>query len=131
MQEKKEKTRNSRIYSKQSGISTTTSNNSNKKSSLNREINVLDAITTPNELMRETLINFIWGFLGNSIVVFVSKELDLLVLINYIVYYILISYIVNRKKYDTILGKFIVLPGSAAAGAFTGYKVAQMLTTII
>ena len=81
--------------------------------------------------MRETLINFIWGFLGNSIVVFVSKELDLLVLINYIVYYILISYIVNRKKYYTILGKFIVLPGSAAAGAFTGYKVAQMLTTII
>ena len=131
MQEKKEKTRNSRIYSKQSGISTTTSNNSNKKSSLNREINVLDAITTPNELLRETLINFIWGFLGNSIVVFVSKELDLLVLINYILYYILISYIVNRKKYDTILGKFIVLPGSAAAGAFTGYKVAQMLTTII
>jgi hypothetical protein len=72
-----------------------------------------------------------WGFLGNSIVVFVSKELDLLVLLNYIVYYILISYIVNRKKYDTILGKFIVLPGSAAAGAFTGYKVAQLLVNIV
>jgi len=81
--------------------------------------------------MRETLINFMWGFLGNSIVVFVSKELDLLVLLNYIVYYILISYIVNRKKYDTILGKFIVLPGSAAAGAFTGYKVAQLLVNIV
>lgn len=81
--------------------------------------------------MRETLINFIWGFLGNSIVVFVSKELDLLVLLNYIVYYILISYIVNRKKYDTILGKFIVLPGSAAAGAFTGYKVAQLLVNVV
>jgi len=98
---------------------------------MNKEISVLDALTTPNELIRETLINFTWGFLGNSIVVFASKELDLLVLINYIVYYILISYIVNRKKYDTILGKFIVLPGSAAAGAFTGYKVAQLLTTII
>ena len=72
-----------------------------------------------------------WGFLGNSIVVFAAKELDFLVLINYIVYYILISYIVNRKKYDTILGKFIVLPGSAAAGAFTGYKVAQMLTQML
>jgi len=81
--------------------------------------------------MRETLINFMWGFLGNSIVVFVSKELDFLVLLNYIVYYILISYIVNRKKYDTILGKFIVLPGSAAAGAFTGYKVAQLLVNIV
>jgi hypothetical protein len=92
---------------------------------------VLDAITTPNELLRETLINFSWGFLGNSIVVFVSKELDLLVLLNYIVYYILISYIVNRKKYDTILGKFIVLPGSAAAGAFTGYKVAQLLVNMV
>ena len=102
-----------------------------KKSSLNREINVLDAITTPNELIRETLINFIWGFLGNSVVVFVAKELDFMVLINYIVYYILISYIVNRKKYDTILGKFIVLPGSAAAGAFTGYKLAQIIVNLV
>jgi hypothetical protein len=81
--------------------------------------------------MRETLINFIWGFLGNSIVVFVSKEMDMLVLINYILYYILISYIVNRKKYDTVLGKFIVLPGSAAFGAFTGYKLAQQIINIL
>lgn len=105
--------------------------NKKEKKRLDREITVLDALTTPNELMRETLINFMWGFLGNSIVVFVAKELDFLVLINYIVYYILISYIVNRKKYDTILGKFIVLPGSAAAGAFAGYKVAQLLVNII
>ena len=96
-----------------------------------KEINILDAITTPGELIRETLINFMWGFLGNSIVVFVTKELDFLVLINYIAYYILISYIVNRKKYETMLGKFIVLPGSAAIGAFTGYKLAQAITSII
>jgi len=101
------------------------------KKMLDREISVLDAITTPNELIRETLINFMWGFLGNSIVVFAAKELDFLVLINYIVYYILISYIVNRKKYETMLGKFIVLPGSAAIGAFTGYKLAQLITKII
>ena len=101
------------------------------KKMLDREISVLDAITTPNELIRETLINFMWGFLGNSIVVFAAKELDFLVLINYIVYYILISYIVNRKKYETMLGKFIVLPGSAAVGAFTGYKLAQLITKII
>ena len=92
---------------------------------------MLGAITTPGELIRETLINFMWGFLGNSIVVFVAKELDFLVLINYIAYYILISYIVNRKKYETMLGKFIVLPGSAAIGAFTGYKLAQAITSII
>ena len=101
------------------------------KTGLDKEINVLDAITTPNELIRETLINFMWGFLGNSVVVFISKELDFLVLMNYIVYYILISYIVNRKKYETMLGKFIVLPGSAAIGAFTGYKLAQIIANII
>ncbi len=92
---------------------------------------MFDAITTPNELIRETVINFMWGFLGNSIVVFASKELDFLVLVNYIIYYILISYIVNRKKYETMLGKFIVLPGSAAIGAFTGYKLAQLITKLI
>ncbi len=78
-------------------------------------------------MIRETLINFTWGLLGNSVVVFVSKEMDFMVLINYIIYYILISYIVNRKKYETMLGKFIVLPGSAAIGAFTGYKLAQII----
>ena len=126
MQEKKEKTKNLRTSEKPYGTSNTTLKLS-KKTGLEKEINVLDAITTPAELIRETLINFMWGFLGNSIVVFVAKELDFLVLINYIVYYILISYIVNRKKYETMLGKFIVLPGSAAIGAFTGYKLAQII----
>jgi hypothetical protein len=130
VQEKKEQTKNLRTSEKPSGISNTTSKHS-KKTGLDKEISVLDALTTPGELLRETLINFMWGFLGNSIVVFVSKELDFLVLVNYIVYYILISYIVNRKKYDTILGKFIVLPGSAAAGAFTGYKLAQIITYMV
>lgn len=130
MQEKKEKIKNSRTLGKPSGTSNTTLRHS-KKRGFDKEISVLDAITTPNELIRETIINFMWGFLGNSIVVFVAKELDFLVLINYIVYYILISYIVNRKKYETMLGKFIVLPGSAAIGAFTGYKLAQAITSII
>lgn len=131
MQEKKEKIRNLKTSERHSGTSNTTSEHLKKKTGLDREISVLDAITTPNELIRETLINFMWGFLGNSIVVFAAKELDFLVLINYIVYYILISYIVNRKKYETMLGKFIVLPGSAAIGAFTGYKLAQLISNFI
>jgi hypothetical protein len=98
------------------------------KKVLEKEIVVLDAITSPGDLIRETLINFTWGLLGNSVVVFVSKEMDFMVLINYILYYILISYIVNRKKYETMLGKFIVLPGSAAIGAYTGYKIAQLIS---
>ena len=130
MQEKKEKIKNLRTSEKPYGTSNTTSRHS-KKTGLDREISILDAIRTPGELIRETLINFMWGFLGNSIVVFAAKELDFLVLFNYIVYYILISYIVNRKKYETMLGKFIVLPGSAAIGAFTGYKLAQVISNML
>jgi hypothetical protein len=131
VQEKKEKTRNLKTSERRYGTSNTTSKPLKSKTGLDKEINVLDAITTPNELIRETSINFMWGFLGNSIVVFAAKELDFLVLMNYIVYYILISYIVNRKKYETMLGKFIVLPGSAAIGAFTGYKLAQIIAQAI
>jgi hypothetical protein len=52
-------------------------------------------------------------------------------MINFILYYLLISYIVNREKYKTKLGKFIILPGSAAIGAFTGYKLAQYISLFI
>ena len=93
-----------------------------------KEIKVADTKTSVNELIRETLINFSWGFFGNSIVVFMAKEIDLAVLINFFLYYILISYIVNRAKYISNFGKFVVLPGSAALGAFTGYKVAQFVS---
>jgi hypothetical protein len=72
-----------------------------------------------------------WGFMGNSIVVFMSKELDMMVFLNFVCYYTLISYIVNRNKYETRLGRFIILPGSAAIGAFVGYKVAQYISLLM
>ena len=102
-----------------------------KNNFFTKEINVADAKTSIWELIRETLINFSWGFFGNSIVVFMAKEIDLAVIINFFLYYMLISYIVNRAKYESIFGKFVVLPGSAALGAFTGYKVAQLISTIL
>jgi hypothetical protein len=95
---------------------------------LQRKINIYGAITTPNELIRETITNFLWGFVGNSIVLFISKELDVMVFINFLIYYSLMSYIVNRAKYQTRLGRFIILPGSAALGAFAGYKTAQWIS---
>lgn len=98
---------------------------------LTKQIDIVGAITTPLELIRETLINFMWGFVGNSIVLFISKELDVLVFINFIIYYTLLSYIVNRVKYTTRLGKFVILPGSASLGAYSGYKFAQWISLIL
>ena len=101
------------------------------KNPLNQKLNIYGAVTTGKELIKETLINFMWGFMGNSIVVFLSKEIDIMVFLNFILYYMLLSYIVNRNKYQTRLGKFIVLPVSASFGAYTGYKVAQFISLLV
>jgi hypothetical protein len=102
-----------------------------KQNPLKKQIDVYGAITTPLELIRETIINFMWGLMGNSIVVFMTNQIDVMVFLNFISYYLLISYIVNRDKYTTRLGRFIILPGSAAMGAFTGYKLANYISLII
>jgi len=34
-----------------------------KKIKLNKKINIYGAITTPKELITETFINFLWGFM--------------------------------------------------------------------
>jgi len=97
---------------------------------LNRKIRVMDADTSPMELIKEFFINYFYGFAGNSITVFVMKELDAAVFVNFIIFYLFLSFIVNRKRYETYLGKFIVLPGAAAMGAFSGYKLALWISTI-
>lgn len=102
-----------------------------KTKRLGKPITIFDAVTSPRELITESLINFFWGFFGNSIVLFMAKEIDLAVFINFLLYYGIISYIVNRAKYETKFGKFIILPGSAAVGAFAGYKVAQYISALI
>jgi hypothetical protein len=94
-------------------------------------IKLADGSTTPVELIRETLINFAWGFTGNSIVVFMSRSIDMAVFVNFILYYLTLSYIVNRTRYETKLGKFVILPGAAAMGAFSGYKFAQYISAFV
>ena len=101
------------------------------KRKLEKRITVLDAETSLGELLREFFINYFYGFAGNSITVFVAKEVDAAVFINFIIFYLFLSFIVNRTKYETYLGKFIVLPGAAALGAFSGYKFALWIITLM
>jgi len=84
---------------------------------------------TPKSEIREAVIeNFIFGLLGSIIVVFIAMQIDIAVLLSYITYYFFVGKVVNRPKYVTSLGKFIVFPASAAMGAFTGYKLAQLIS---
>lgn len=101
------------------------------KKHFKKKIKVLDAKTTPSEIFYETMVNFFYGLAGNTVIVFIAKEMDVFVFINFILYYMFLSFIVNRKSYETNFGKFIILPGSASLGAFTGYKLALYFSSLI
>jgi hypothetical protein len=85
----------------------------------------------PKEVWEGTRDNFIFGFLGATIVVFISTKTDIMVLIGYLSYYFFMGRIVNRPKYVTDLGKLIVFPIPSALGAFTGYKISLWLQSIL
>lgn len=75
--------------------------------------------------------NFIFGFIGATLVVFIATKTDLAVLAGYITYYIFMGKIVNRPKYVTELGRKIMFPIPSALGAFTGYKLSYLLLSLL
>ena len=83
------------------------------------------------EVWENVLVNFTFGFIGATLVVFIATKTDIAVLIGYIVYYFFLGRIVNRPKYVTDLGKMIVFPIPSALGAFTGYKLSYVLLELI
>ena len=84
--------------------------------------------TSAGELRMAAFENFVYGFIGSIIVVFIANRIDIAVLISYLCYYFFVGKVVNRPKYVTSLGKFIMFPIPAALGAFTGYKLASILS---
>lgn len=75
--------------------------------------------------------NFIFGFIGATLVVFIATKTDLAVLVGYTTYYFMMGKIVNRPKYVTDLGKKIMFPVPSALGAFTGYKLSYILIQLL
>ena len=77
------------------------------------------------------LYNFIYGFLGALVIVALTLKIDIAVLLAYLIYYFFLGKVVNRPKYVTSLGKFIIFPIPTAIGAFIGYKVTPILITLL
>ena len=75
--------------------------------------------------------NFIFGFLGATLVVFIATKADLAVLLGYLAYYFFVGKIVNRPKYVTDLGRMIVFPIPSTLGAFVGYKLSYYILQLI
>jgi len=83
------------------------------------------------EVWENVLVNFTFGFIGATLVVFIATRTDIAVLLAYITYYYFMGKIVNRPKYVTDLGKMIVFPIPSALGAFTGYKLSYILLELL
>lgn len=86
---------------------------------------------SPKEVYEGVRDNFIFGFLGATLVVFIATRTDIAVLLGYITYYTFMGRIVNRPKYVTDFGKLIVFPFPSAIGAFVGYKLSYILLELI
>jgi hypothetical protein len=41
-----------------------------------------------------------------------------------------VSIVINREKYQTKVGKYMIFPSAAALGAFVGYKLAFLLSNL-
>ena len=54
-----------------------------KNNFFTKEINIVGAKTSFIELTRETLVNYFWGFIGNSLVIFMSRGIDSAVFFNF------------------------------------------------
>ncbi len=102
-----------------------------KKHKLHKRIKKEYKEATNQEIWEGVRDNFIFGFLGAILVVFIATQTDLAVLIGYIVYYFFMGRIVNRPKYVTELGKLIVFPIPSALGAFVGYKLSITIIDLI
>ena len=87
--------------------------------------------TPKTEIRSAILENFVYGLLGSILVVFIAERVDILVLLGYMTYYFFVGKVVNRPKYVTSLGKFIVFPVPTALGAFTGYKLVNVLAQFL
>jgi hypothetical protein len=87
--------------------------------------------TENSEILGSAVENFTYGFLGSILIVFIAQRMDVAVLLGYMTYYFFVGKVINRPKYVTSLGKFIIFPVPTAMGAFIGYKLAYILTELI
>ena len=75
---------------------------------------------TPFEIWEGVRDNFIFGFIGATLVVFIATRTDIAVLLGYITYYFFMGKIVNRPKYVTDFGRLIVFPIPSALAVYSG-----------
>ncbi len=97
---------------------------------VNKEIQLFDAETTLKELLFEFVANFLYAFVANVSTPFIVKKLDSGVFISFILYYFFLSYILNRDKYESKFGRYILMPIPCILGAYVSYKVGYIIVNL-
>lgn len=97
----------------------------------NKQIQVYDATTTLKELTLEFFINFIYAFAANVMVPFIILKSDIGILISFSLYYFMLSYILNRDKYESKLGRYLLMPIPCILGSFIAIKVGYILAKLL
>ena len=92
-----------------------------------KQIKVYDAQTTLKEMVIESIINFIYAFAANVMVPFIVLKLDVGILLSFGLYYFMLSYILNRDKYESKLGRYILMPIPCILGAYVAIKLGYVL----
>lgn len=86
---------------------------------------------TAKEIWEGVRDNFLFAFIGATLVVFIATKTDIAVLLGYLAYYAFMGKLLNRPKYVTDLGKLIIFPVPSAIGAFVGYKLSYYIIQLI
>jgi len=97
----------------------------------NKQIKVYDAETTPKELALEFVINFTYAFVANIMTPFIVLKFDIGIFIAFLMYAYMLSYILNRDKYESKLGRYIMMPLPYTFGAFTAIKLGYVIANLI
>jgi hypothetical protein len=92
-----------------------------------QRIIIYDAETSLGEVTKEFIVNFIYAFAANVMVPFIILKSDIGILFSFGLYYFMLSYILNRDKYESRFGRYILMPVPCILGAYTAIKLGYVL----
>ncbi len=82
---------------------------------------------TRQEILKAILQNGFFGLLSALLVVFLTNPSIILTPVAILLYYVMLSIIIHRESYTTILGKYIIFPFSCSLGYLIGSLFQIML----
>jgi hypothetical protein len=72
------------------------------KKMIDKKFQFLDARTSARELIIETIVNFLYGFIANTVTVFIILKYDVAILINFLLYYLFVSIVLYDSKMERV-----------------------------